>query len=249
VPVVSLISQRGHHPMRLVTSIRSSIALFAACWGCASPAVPASKLDATPASAATASHAGPTKPVEPPVAAPASAAAPTASTSVPAPQRLCQPGYRCFDGCNWRWCDSTGSHFTQTDLSCSLVYAIRFQRGTSEPVDLSLSPAMRDPLKRRLQNPQRRLRLVGYAEETEAADDALRRQLAQARAERVRQLLIKEGIAARRLQVEVGDSHELRADNSSLSLELVVLRNDPPDPVRGDFEPSSPEYQHFCGAR
>jgi outer membrane protein OmpA-like peptidoglycan-associated protein len=108
---------------------------------------------------------------------------------------------------------------------------------------------MRDALKRRLQNPQRRLRLVGYADETEAANDALRRQLAQRRAERARKLLIKEGIAARRLQVEVGDAHELRADNASHPLELVVLRHDPPDPVRGDFEPSSPEYQHFCAAR
>jgi|GEM_PF-6242927 len=233
---------------------RGWIALLVGCYGCVSPAPPTSTVKASALAVPALASAKPPERVNAIVAPPTSSTPPNSSASSTSSSASstssawrCQPGYRCFDGCNWGACDPTGTFFTRTDLSCDLSFAIRFEAGTSEPEGSSLSPHLHDSLKKRLRNPQRRLRLVGYAGETEAASDAHRRQLAQRRAERVQKLLINEGISAQRLAVEVGDVREL--DSAELGQRLVILRDDPPGPVRSDFEPSSPEYLHFCGAR
>jgi hypothetical protein len=52
-------------------------------------------------------------------------------------ERSCQPGFSCFDGCNWRGCDYGGDSMTSTLLSCSVSIApyVHFAPGTSKPTE------------------------------------------------------------------------------------------------------------------
>ena len=163
-------------------------------------------------------------------------------------QRVCDPSFHCYDGCNWHSCDDTGSRLTQTLLECSIMgRGIRFKPGTADLAEPNISAELFDWIKSVLKNPKRRLRVIGYADEADAASEPQRQQLAQQRAEHVRKLLIKQGLAAKRLSTEVGDPKENGASRSEPS-SLVVLRADPSEPMREDFDPSSPKYKLFCRA-
>jgi outer membrane protein OmpA-like peptidoglycan-associated protein len=190
----------------------------------------------------------------PPGAVSTPAAPPKLRTAEPAPappptlaakEPICPPNSQCFDGCNWSGCDENGNPIPPTAMACNRSYVIRFQRGTSEPVEQPLLPGLAELSKLQLANPERSLLLVGYAKASEVASEPLRQQLAQRRAERARKQLIEAGISAQRLQIEVASAERSSGGPSDAPVNVQV------DPVpsgalRSDYDPSSREYQYFC---
>ena len=165
-------------------------------------------------------------------------------------ERGCRPGHRCFDGCNWRSCTHDGRGFVQTDMACGgMRYAVEFEPRTANVRSGPTGwPTFREQFKKRLKNPKRRLRLIGYAEPDEATSKAELERLARRRAEKLRQALVADGIAAKRLLVELGDAQQLREAGLQGALNVVHILDDPAEPIREDFEPDSPKFQKFCGA-
>lgn len=161
--------------------------------------------------------------------------------------RHCRPGFRCFDGCNWRSCDDSGSSIEETLALCSpRVARFVFEPGQSRLPPATNSTPIVDAISTRLKAPERKLRVRGYAAASEAKNDAAVTRLAQARADAVARELAKRGIPRPRLVVDVGTAAELPAQPPEHALVMVSLL--PEAPLRSDFEPSSGEYQLFCAA-
>ncbi len=161
--------------------------------------------------------------------------------------RHCRPGFRCFDGCNWKSCDNSGVSSVQTLAGCSpAVVQFVMDRGQSKVGGSTNWPVVLEMVEARLHAPQRKLQVRGYAAPDEAANPRALQQLARARAETVARELSKRGILRQRLVVDVGDVAELQAHAPDQALSLVRLTVLPLGPLRDDFEPSSSEYRHYC---
>jgi outer membrane protein OmpA-like peptidoglycan-associated protein len=167
-------------------------------------------------------------------------------------ERSCQPGFSCFDGCNWRTCTSHGDGMIGTLLGCSfgLAVELEFQADTTK---LSPEPdwtTLLTGVQRVLRAPERTMIVLGYAEANEAGGNAAaQQQLALQRARVVVKALLKRGIAANRMVAKVGERAALPRRDDAFAWRRVRIELDPAERVRNDFESSSPEYQDFCGAK
>lgn len=167
--------------------------------------------------------------------------------------RSCQPGFTCFDGCNWRTCASGGDTTISTLLECSVALAVdlQFQANTAklqtaEP-DWAVIVA---GLERALRSPERSITVLGYVEPKEARGNAVaQRRLGLQRAQNIVTELVARGIAANRLVAKLGDASALGPRRTDTVLRRVRLEPVPAWRVPDDFEPSSREYQEFCGAK
>jgi outer membrane protein OmpA-like peptidoglycan-associated protein len=168
-------------------------------------------------------------------------------------ERSCQPGFTCFDGCNWRTCTSGGDTTISTLLECSVALAVdlQFQANTAklqtaEP-DWTVIVA---GLERALRPAERSITVLGYVEPQEARGNAVaQRRLGLQRAQSIIKELVARGIAANRLVAKVGDATALGPRRADSVLRRVRLEPVPAWRVPDDFEPSSREYQEFCGAK
>jgi outer membrane protein OmpA-like peptidoglycan-associated protein len=161
--------------------------------------------------------------------------------------RVCRPGFRCFDGCNWRQCDHVGSGIDQTLALCSPgIVRFVFASGQSKPDPSTKWAELVDVITTRLHGTDRKLLVRGYAAPDEAKNVTALARLAQARADAVARELVQRGIPRKKLAIEVGTTADLPQHDAERSLVVVSLR--PEQPVRDDFEPSSSEYRLFCGA-
>lgn len=165
--------------------------------------------------------------------------------------RYCQPGFRCFDGCNWNTCTRDGSTTISTLLGCSMTFLVNFEfqantvKLNAEP-DWAIAVA---GVERALRPAERTVSVLGYTEPNEARGhtDAQKR-LALQRAQLIVKELVKRGVAANRLVAKVGDASVFGARRWDSVLRRVRLELVPEWGVRDDFQPDSREYQEFCGA-
>ena len=166
--------------------------------------------------------------------------------------RFCQPGYVCFDGCNWNTCTRRGDGMITTLIGCTfgVAYDFEFRAGTTK-----LNP---EPdwdmwvtgLQRVLRAPQRKLTMLGYADASDAPGNAeAQKRLALRRAQLIVQELAKRGIAPDRMVAKVGDPAAFPRRDDAFAWRRVHIEFDPAYRVRDDFEPSSSEYQEFCGVK
>lgn len=167
-------------------------------------------------------------------------------------KRFCQPGYTCYDGCNWNTCTVRGDGMITTALGCTfdVVFAFEFQPGTTklrpEPDWATWVPG----LERALRVPERNLILLGYAEANEARGNAdAQKRLALRRAQLIVRELEKRGIAPNRMLAKVGDPAAFPRRNDGFAWRRVRIELDPAYRVRGDFEPGSPQYEEFCDVK
>lgn len=168
-------------------------------------------------------------------------------------ERSCQPGFTCFDGCNWRTCTSGGDTTISTLVECSVALAVNLQfqantakLQTAEP-DWAVIVA---GLERALRPPERSIAVLGYVEPKEAQGNAVaQRRLGLARAQSIIKELVARGIAGNRLVAKLGDASALGPGRTDTVLRRVRLEPVPAWRVPDDFEPSSREYQEFCGAK
>jgi hypothetical protein len=111
-------------------------------------------------------------------------------------ERSRQPGFQCFDGCNWRQCNDAGDGMDSTLLACSVsvVPYVHFEPGTSKPSHQLDWAGMVTQFKIALRPRERRLIVVGYAEASEAASAAAVTRLAELRAKTIVQQLVKHGL-------------------------------------------------------
>jgi outer membrane protein OmpA-like peptidoglycan-associated protein len=163
--------------------------------------------------------------------------------------RHCRPGFHCFDGCNWRSCDYSGSSMETTFASCSPgIVQFEFEPGQSKIGPSTNWPFVIDSITSRLRAPSRKLQLRGYAAPDEAKSAASVARLARARADAVAQQLAQRGISRRLLVIEVGSAAEIREHDPERSASVVMVSLLPAQPLRDDFDPRSSEHRLFCGA-
>jgi len=166
-------------------------------------------------------------------------------------ERGCQPGYRCFDGCNWGGCMPGGDAMTSTSMMCWVAFTsdIHFEPGTSK---LSRQPDWKflvTQIQGAFRAPERHLLVLGYTEPSEVDNVAAQGQLAQQRAQVVLKELTKRGLPAKRIVAKVGDAEQLPPMGEEADLYRVHFEFDPGERVRNDYEPASLEYQEFCGVK
>jgi outer membrane protein OmpA-like peptidoglycan-associated protein len=167
-------------------------------------------------------------------------------------ERSCQPGFTCFDGCNWRTCTSGGETTISTLVECSVALAVelKFQANTAK---LSAEPdwaVIVAGIERALRPHERSITVLGYVEPNEARGHAgAQRRLGLQRAQVVVKELGERGIATHRLVAKLGDASAFGPRRTDAVLRRVRLEPVPAWRVRDDFEPSSREYQEFCGAK
>jgi hypothetical protein len=166
-------------------------------------------------------------------------------------ERSCQPGFQCFDGCNWRQCNDAGDGMDSTLLACSVsvVPDVHFEPGTSKPSHQLDWAGMVTQLKITLRPRERRMIVVGYADASEAASAAAVTRLAELRAKTIVQQLVKHGLDHKRIVSRVGDLQTLRRSGVAFDEERVRFEFDPGERVRDDYEPSEREYKEFCGVK
>lgn len=164
--------------------------------------------------------------------------------------RHCRPGFHCFDGCNWRSCDDSGSAIEQTLAACSpRLVQFLFEPGQSKPGPSTNWPAIVDLISARLRAPQRQLKLQGYAGVDEAKSMPEVERLARTRSSAVARELAQRGISRQRLVIEVSSAAEIQRSNFEQPARYVMVSLLPEEPLRDDFAPGSREYRSFCGAR
>jgi hypothetical protein len=165
--------------------------------------------------------------------------------------RSCQPGFTCFDGCNWRQCNYSGDGMSSTLLACSvaLVPDVPFQPGTTKPSAQLDWAWVITQLKSALRPRERHMFVVGFAEPSEGANAAAVARLAEQRAKAITKQLVHHGLDAKRITTKVGDAEAYRRNYVAAALQRVRFEFDPGERVRDDFEPSSREYQEFCGVK
>jgi outer membrane protein OmpA-like peptidoglycan-associated protein len=167
--------------------------------------------------------------------------------------RRCRPGFHCFDGCNWRNCNDSGSAMETTLAGCSPgIVQFVFEAGQSKLGPSAHWPAVIDMITGRLRAPQRKLQIRGYAGPDEAKSAAGVARLARTRAEAVARELAQRGISRQRLVIEAGSAaeiQEIQERSPTQVASLVTVSVLPEHSLRDDFEPKSSEYRLFCGAR
>lgn len=163
-------------------------------------------------------------------------------------ERACRPGFSCFDGCNWRSCDARGFGIEETLAACPPgIVIFQFDRAATKYRDSVDWAWIRDSIKERIQAPERKLLIRGYAATDEAKDTAGVRRLAKARADIVARDLVERGVPRTRMVIAVGSESDFPPYRTERS--LVDVSRLPAHPVRDDFEPNTTEYRMFCGAR
>lgn len=166
-------------------------------------------------------------------------------------ERSCQPGFTCFDGCNWRTCTSGGDTTISTLVECSvaLLVDLQFRANTAK---LSAEPdwaVVVAGVERVLRPPERSIAVLGYVEPKEAGGNAVaQKRLGLQRAQGIIKELVERGIAADRLVAKLGAASAL-APRTDTGLRRVRLEPVPAWRVHDDYEPSSREYQEFCGSK
>lgn len=165
-------------------------------------------------------------------------------------KRSCQPGYTCYDGCNWNTCTVRGDGMNTTLLGCTfgVAFHFEFRAGTTKVSSETDWGTWVPALQRVLRVPERNLTMLGYAEASEAGNAEAQKRLALRRARLIVQELAKRGIAPDRMIAKVGDPAAFPGRDAFV-WRRVRIEFDPAYRVREDFEPSSSEYQEFCGVK
>lgn len=165
-------------------------------------------------------------------------------------QRVCRPGFSCFDGCNTVSCDLTGMHLRMTLVDCRLLMpeTIEFQVASlipkgSPPPKLA---AIQAALAQALEAPSRKVIVIGHAGHAEGKTSEARERLALGRAEVVRRLLVDAGMPGERLIARSASAAgsppvPLPAQRSVVSFEF-----DPDRPTRADADPEAQRTRRWC---
>jgi outer membrane protein OmpA-like peptidoglycan-associated protein len=147
--------------------------------------------------------------------------------------RACRPGDPYDDGCNTGTCDLDGRTYTTTLLLCETGFLeqVHFAFASTQ-----LAPGQQEwlaevaiALDEALAKDGRDVELVGYASDTEAKTEPVRRRLALARAEVVKRALVSAGLSPDRVRVKAGprvirqlDGSPVTADGKKLGDASIV---------------------------
>ncbi len=151
--------------------------------------------------------------------------------------RICSPGDRTFDGCNWSTCRSDGSGWQTTLMDCEIkiLLQIQFEAGSwtlSDNQRQRLHEAT-TALRRALEPPERKIAVVGHVLPSESRTQEALRQIATRRAEAVHKALLQEGLPKERLSTKAAPVED--GNSNPVIWRVVTFELEPNRPYATDF--------------
>jgi outer membrane protein OmpA-like peptidoglycan-associated protein len=155
--------------------------------------------------------------------------------------RICSPGERTFDGCNWTMCRQDGSGWQTTLKNCEIKITLQVQ---FESGSWALSEDQRDRLREAstqlrlmLEPPERRIVVVGHVLRSESTAQEKLRQIATRRAEAVRKALVQAGLPKERLTSKTAPPSDGTSDPPTWR--VVTFELEPNRPYSSDVTPDA----------